>query len=233
MSNQQENNTTPEVINALPTSPLEVSIETSTAVAERPAWLPEGFSTPEELVSKYNELTKQPTQAVPEAVKTPQELDFDKFYSEYATSGSLSEESYKELANNGLSKDFVNQYIEGQIALNEVQTNKGYAVVGGREAYNQMIEWAKVSLNQQEIEAFNSAVKGNTYQMQLAVQGLHARFKSNQGVQPNLIQGNNGSVGVSQGGFRSDFEMIQAINDPRYTKDSAFRLDVERRIALM
>ena len=92
-----------------------------------------------------------------------------------------------------------------------------------------MLEWASESLEENEIEAFNSIMEqGNPAAMQMAVRGLQARFSQSSGSPAKLIQGD--TIGPSGGAFRSVAELTAAMKDPRYHKDPAYRRDVENRL---
>ena len=109
----------------------------------RPEWLPEKFTNAQELAKAYGELEKQfsarPKEEVKEGVKIPEpskEVEgkrvssLDKFYDEYAEKGTLTEDSYKQLAKQGLDKQLVDGYIAGQKALAETHTNSIQGAVG-------------------------------------------------------------------------------------------------------
>ena len=84
--------------------------------SERPGWLPEKFANAEELAKAYGELEKKFSGKPEETAKTedlniketkPEENkagELDKFYNEFHEKGELSENSYSELSNLGLSK---------------------------------------------------------------------------------------------------------------------------------
>jgi hypothetical protein len=73
---------------------------------------------------------------------------------------------------------------------------------------------------------------GDMNTIKMAVQGLQARYAQTNGTQQTgrLIQGDTN--GPSGGAFRSVAEIVQAMKDPRYAKDPAYRRDVEQRVAL-
>ena len=93
--------------------------QTTETSNERPSWLPEKFSNAEELAKAYgaleNKLSERAEDKSFENEKTetkiqePKEVEnksgqLDKFYQEYADKGELSNTSYDELANIGLTK---------------------------------------------------------------------------------------------------------------------------------
>jgi hypothetical protein len=157
---------------------------------------------------------------------------FSKYSEEYQQSGSLSEESYKELESKGIPKDIVDAYIRGQEALIEAQVTTVYNQVGGKEQYQQMLEWAESSLPQAEVDAFNNIVaSGDQSQTLLAVNGLYARYSSVSKA-PKLVNGAPSVNGRTGNVFRSTGELVAAMSDPRYKTDAAYRADVERRLEM-
>ena len=167
-------------------------------------------------------------------IQQPQEPEsktgqFDKYYDEFAKEGKLTETSYGELQKLGLDRQVVDAYIDGQTALADQRTNSIMSTVGGKEQYNEMIDWASKNLSSDEIKAFNSTIDtGTLEQAQLAIAGVQAKYSSNN-AEPNLFSGNNADSNV---GYRSVGEMLRDINDPRYSTDSAFRQDVENKVKL-
>ena len=57
--------------------------------------------------------------------------------------------------------------------------------------------------------------------------GLKARFDNAVGVSPKLVQG---GVSTTTNAFQSTAEIISAVNDPRYSVDTAYRKTVEDKI---
>ena len=205
---------------------------------ERPEWLPEKFESGEALAKSYAELEKkmsseQTTEATPQEAKEQAEeatgLSLDKFYQEYADNQELSEASYGELEKSGLSKDLVDSYIQGQTALAEKQSSEMFNEVGGKESYDSMINWASENLSETEINAFNKVMEaGNEDEMKLAISGMNSRFKSSNPQEPKLVKGNAPTVASDT--FKSTYEVAQAINDKRYSHDTAYRKSVEEKL---
>ena len=214
--------------------------EAAQQVSERPQWLPEKFQSAEDMAKAYAELEKrlgsQPKAEEPAADKAKTEDKqakplsneaFKKFSDEFYSNGSLSDQSYAELANLGMDRSIVDAYIQGQRAMAERQAESVYATVGGKDAYAQMVQWGQDNLSEAEISAFNSVVRsGDMSQINLAVQGIHSRMKA-EGKAPTLLHGKSGNPTTA---FRSTAEVVEAMRDPRYSKDSAYRADVETRL---
>ena len=217
----------------------EVSEE---AVAEeRPEWLPEKFESASDLAKAYSELeSRMGSQESPESQEVTEDVDASDrevltmddirpFSEEFAEKGELGEESYQKLDELGFPRELVDNYIQGMSAYSQQQSTQMMAAVGGEESYNQMTEWASKSLSEAEINAYNAIMdSGDPSQIDIAVRGMHARFKAND-TEPTLIQGDTVNV---NNGFNSTAEVTAAINDPRYRKDPAYRKEVQRKIQM-
>ena len=212
----------------------------STEQPARPNWLPEKFKSAEELAKAYGELEKkmsapqqeeQPVESVEENTEPEEVQQLDKYYDEFIENNQLSEKSYEELDAMGLSKDLVDGYIAGQKALADNDVSEVQQVVGGQDNYAQLLEWSSSNLTQAEKDAFNDTIdNGSTEQVKIAVQGLMSKA----GMSPNSPQQNmfEGSVNnTSTDSFGSVAQVTEAMNDPRYSKDPAYRKEVEEKLA--
>ena len=149
---------------------------------------------------------------------------------EVAEHGNLTEESYAALEEYGYPRDLVAQYVAGQQAQAAVAQQELLTPVGGMEGYGKLTEWADKNLSEQEISAYDAVMNsGNHSQMQMNIQGLYARFQQATGI-PSLIQGDTGSTSASSG-YRSWSEVTEAMRNPLYQKDPAYRRDVQNRLA--
>ena len=216
---------------------------------ERPEWLPEKFSSAEEMAKSYSELEKklgQPEQQT-EDEEQPQQTEENNEdnnqenanYNEavveasqefFQNDGQLSEETYQKLEGIGLPRDLVDSYAAGQQALMQSEETDIKSVAGGQ--YDQMAEWANEHLPSEEIDAFDEAVTGGSVQQaKLAVQGLYARYQNATGAQPKLTQGS--VTGTSTMPFKSMQELARAQADPRYRSgDKAYHEEIDRRLAV-
>lgn len=194
---------------------------------ERPEWLPEKFTKPEELAAAYASLETKLT-------SSGKSLDsLDAYSDEFAKTGTLSEESLKEIVNLGIPEGTVRAYIAGQEALAETNLKGIMEVAGGEEQYNALVTWAQNNIPEEHVNAYNSIMEnGDTATIKMAIAGLKARYEQSNGSMGKpgrLLQG--GTTTESGGTFRSVAEIVSAMSDPRYSKDPAYRADVERRIA--
>ena len=218
----------------------------------RPEWLPEKFKNAEDMAKAYGELenklgqsqdnnnkdsepkkeTKDSDLSIDKAEDAVESagLSMDTLQQEYNESGELNEKSYKALEKAGIPKDYVDAFIKGQEAIATQTANTLKQEVGGDESYRNMMSWASNNLSEAEINAYNNTVNGKDIEAtKLAIAGLNARFKSAEGVEPNLAKGDRPSSSNAQG-YRSWSEVTAAMSDPRYSKDTAYQADVQAKI---
>ena len=212
-----------------------------TVESNRPDWLPEKFQSPEDMAKAYNELqsklgegSKEKDSSAKEKAEPNQTVMqeiIDSATNEFIENGELTDKSFKALEEQGLPREIVEAYVAGQRALMENQVNQVKATVGGEENYNAMAEWASEHLDQNELDAFNEVVESDSInQAQMAVRGLYSQFASAGGKAPNLIQGNTSGSAVKP--FNSAAQVTEAMRDPRYKNDPAYRKTVEDRLAV-
>jgi hypothetical protein len=146
-------------------------------------------------------------------------------------SGELSEELTKQLSDmNGMDvfnamKD--NNAVESR-DLSDSEMNAVYQAVGGQDQYSNLINWAQQNFSEAEINAYDSVIEtGNIAQINLALQALYYRYTDAVGSEGQLLQGKPASTEAT---FRSQAELIQAMNDSRYESDPAYRQDVLEKL---
>lgn len=163
------------------------------------------------------------------ATATAADLDFDDIETEFDEFDGLSEETYARLESAGIPRRIVDNYIAGALAMGERLEAEMHALVGGPERFEAMLDWAQTNLSPEELEAYDAAVTSSPEAARLAVRGLFAEFSRAAGDRPRLVGG--ALAGRAGGGFGSTQELVDAIKDPRYKKDPAYRADVERRLS--
>ena len=162
--------------------------------------------------------------------------EMDKYFNE--NNGTLSEDMYSKLESAGFNKSMVDSFIAGKQAeagmtqtteveerFNNSEIRDIQNTAGGEEQYNQLIDWVSDNLPEGEINAFNELLDtGNKNQIKLAVQGMNAKYIEANGYEGRMLAGkppnNSGEV------FRSQAQLVQAMSDPRYDSDPAYRADV-------
>jgi hypothetical protein len=213
--------------------------------SERPEWLPEKFESAEALAEAYANLERdfhasreeaqQQTEAA-EDVNTPEPSELvsntvNDASTEYFETGQLSDKTYADLEKAGISRELVDMYIEGYNSVSNQQANALKEEVGGEENYSAMADWAATALTDDEQEVFNNVVEsGDQKSAVMAIRGLYARFIADGGQPAKLIQGETAGAGVTP--FGSTAQVVQAMNDPRYADDPAYRAHIEKRLAI-
>ena len=134
--------------------------------------------------------------------------------------------AYMEVQNN---PEFQQQQAAPPAEITTSQINQIKNSAGGEKAYASIVNWAKTNLPQDQINAFDEVVNtGSVQAIQLAVSGLKAEYDNANGVEGRMVTGktapNSGDV------FRSQAELVRAMNDPRYDNDPAYRQDVIEKL---
>ena len=204
----------------------------------RPEWLPEKFATVEDMAKSYGELEKklsgpseepQEPEAVEEAEAPKSEgPNFDKFSQQFADDGSLSDESFSELEGMGYPREMVETYIKGMQSAQTADTDAVMSVAGGSEGYQELTEWAKANMETNELELYNNMVGTSTDNAKMAVEWLMSKREASGGVEPTLLSGKSAAPAKDE--FRSTAEVVAAMKDARYGKDSAYTKDVEEKL---
>jgi len=210
--------------------------------SERPEWLDEKFTSPEDLAKAYAELQQkqgsnnEDTQE-DNTTEDQEETGFDpnsvigQAQEMYGEKGELSDKMYRELEKNGLPREMVDAYIAGQEAIIDSETNAVRDSIGGAQNYEAMVQWAQENLTDGDIDAYDAVVSnGSLEEAQMAVQGMYARFLAGGGKAPNLVQGSTSGEAIKP--FNSSAQVTEAMRDKRYTTDPAFRANVEKRLSV-
>jgi len=109
--------------------------------------------------------------------------------------------------------------------LTDAEMNQVYNSAGGEAEYNNLTTWAAQNLDEAKMDAFNDIInKGNATSIQIAVAGLRAEYENQEGYEGRML---TGKAARSSGDiFRSQAEVVQAMSDPKYDRDPAYRQDV-------
>ena len=212
------------------------------------SYRPEKFKSNEEWRKGYDELQKRFSQepksneedqdgdsdslSIEETSDQPDTFSLDTYSKELAETGKLAEDSYKALESKGISRTIVDQHIQGVQALGKAFGETIKNTVGGDEAYKSMAQWAKTNYSPEQLQAYNSAVEsGNMAQAQLAAKALKADYIDAVGSKPNMSVASDVSGSGNQGDkFESPQQLVQAMSDPRYEKDPAYRKSLEQKL---
>ena len=200
------------------------------------------YSSAEELEKAYKELEgKLGEKSEPVSEEEESEIETEEEVSndyepnildalwEEGTNDSLSEETFEELKNMDpveVAKLAMEQRNRSQAPQSRDFTDQDVdqiqGLVGGEENYNQMLGWAQGNLPNQEIELFDAVMdQGNTLAAYFAVQSMALRYQDSVGREGQMV---TGKAPKAQGDvFNSQQEMVQAMEDPRYNDDPAYR----------
>jgi hypothetical protein len=224
----------------------------------RPSWLPEKFKTEEDFAKAYAELERKvhtpkaedgakakaedPTDLSIEPPNAEQEtaeqivedagLDYNAMADEYWQGGDLTPETYTKLAKAGISKDMVQDYIDGQQARGQLIRQSVLGEIGGEDNFRAMSQWASVNLSAPELTAYNKLAESRDPEVaKMAVSNLYSKYTNANGrpAQRSVTAG-KASGGNPGEVFRSTAELTRAMSDPRYKTDPAYRQDIADRL---
>ena len=161
---------------------------------------------------------------------------------EYFKNGNkLSDDTMQKFASMS-SQDLIKAYLEVQAdpqyqaastetapAITDSEINQIKNSAGGEQAYANIINWSKSNLDKSAISAFDQVVEtGSIEAIKLAVSGLKAEYDAANGVEGRMVTGKAPSK--SGDVFRSQQELVAAMNDPRYDRDPAYRQDIIEKL---
>ena len=155
-----------------------------------------------------------------------------------AVEGEFTDETVKAL-DNLKNEDLVNMHLayRKNVEDNYIQqrslTKKEMAelqdVAGGPEGYQNMIKWAGETLDKNEVDMFNTAInRGDPLSCFFAIRSLSFRYEDANGKTGVMV---TGKAPTERGNtYRSQAEVVEAMSDPRYDKDPAYRQDVMKKL---
>ena len=152
----------------------------------------------------------------------------------YKNNNSISAETLDKFSEMS-SRELVEAYIATQqnaaapepesIDLTEAQVNVIKNSAGGDAEYSKIVGWAAENLPKADVDAFDSLVSsGNEGAIKLAVSGLKAQYENANGYEGRMVTGK--APKTTGDTFRSQAEVVEAMSDPRYDQDPAYRMDI-------
>ena len=228
-----DNSVPSEVMESQATDEAESLAIGEQIVAEQEARLAGKYKTTEELESAYLELQKK-LGGQEQEQEQPEETPEVDWLAEATRAINESGELSEELVNQIQSMDSLEVFeaMKGGLPegkdLSDGELNAVYQAVGGQDQYGNLISWAQDNFSETEIEAYDAMIEtGNMAQINLALQALYYRYTDAMGSEGNMLQG---KPAAAEAVFRSQQELIQAMNDPRYDNDPAYRQDVLQKL---
>mgnify|MGYP001166427295 CR=1 FL=1 len=162
----------------------------------------------------------------------------------HESEGKYTPEMVDSLTKAGFSEAAVKSYFAGRAAENgyseasesqatdisEDQISDIKQSAGGDQAYANIINWAKEGLPQDKMDAFNEVVEtGSVAAIKLAVSGLKSEYNNANGVEGKMVTGKQAPPQPTDV-YRSQAELVAAMNDARYDNDPAYRQDVIEKL---
>ena len=224
------------------TSDEQESLEIGEAMeAQQEQLLAGKYKDAKELEKAYVELEsrlgkkEEETEAVEEPEESeeePSEVSFlDKLWDE--SQGEFTDETMKELSSMD-PKDLAKMHLEyrnqnQRPQVTEQQVTQLKDVAGGEKQYDTMINWANGTLTKEEIEMYDTVMEtGDPLGCFFAVQALKYRYDDASGVEGKMITGKAPSNSGDQ--FKSNAQLVQAMSDPKYDDDPAYRQEVMEKL---
>ena len=234
------------------------SLQVGEKMAEQQEQLLAGkYKNAEDLEKAYVELQKKlgdkDEKEDTEAAKEEEVTDEKEEPKEKSEAYSLIESASDEYYNNGeklstetlekfkgmSSQDLVEGYIQmvknnpqtnqPEIDVTTTEINKIQNSVGGEAEYNKLVSWAGQNLKENEVKAFDDLVgTGNAAAIQLGVDALKSRYEAVNGYEGRRLTGK--AADTSGDVFRSQAQLVEAMSDPRYDRDPAYRQDVVAKL---
>lgn len=223
----------------------EADLEKENAIAQEEQLIGGEFESQEDLLAAYQELKANQQRPLGEP-QTAQEIygeavgnileeagvDYSKMNDYWQENGEITEKHYKELEKAGIPRGIVDAHLNG--LRNEATVLQSDLVAikntyGGEEAFTAMQYWARDNLTDAEKAAYSKGISGDLETVKLTVAGLHARYANAVGNEPNLISGK--AATYSSDKFESTAQLEEAMNDPKYKKDPAYRARVEEKLS--
>lgn len=183
------------------------------AVADQQALLAGKFKDAESLEQAYIELQKKLGTNEPQTNETREEVrDEDTPAQEVEPTEEKPEEESE----------------EGPV-FTEQDVERIHNIVGGPEEYNKMLQWAAKSMTKDDIDAFDHVIALNDPQAAaFAVFALNKFYKDQQESEGELLTG--GRATQVSDVFKSQAQVVQAMSDPKYDKDPAYRQEVMEKL---
>ena len=221
------------------------SLEVGEKMAEQQEQMLAGkFKTAEDLEQGYIELQKKlgepkEEKAEPESKEEPKEEEpkedkvdtsfLNTLWEEATSDKDFTKETLDKLSSLD-SRELAQMYLQDR-AANPVEPAPEFTedsikdlkgIVGGDEAYKDMMGWATQNLSEKEVKMSDAVMdKGDPLAAFFAVQSLTYRFNDAKGVDGEMLQGKAPkSTGDT---FKSQAQVVKAMSDPQYDKDPAYR----------
>lgn len=209
--------------------------------AQRPPNVPEKFWDAasgqvrvDAVLNSYTELEKKLGQGTPPAqpapAPAPPPIRLSEAADEYLKSGTLSSTTVERLQTQGITEAEIETYVRGSSVAEARFAEDMFKAVGGESTYRDLQNWAATSgqVTADELAMLDQALDNrNGPAAKLLLEGLRMRY--NRANPVRMGEGSSGAPSNTSNGFASQRELVDAMKDPRYKKDEAYRNQVHAR----
>ena len=186
------------------------------------------------------EKTEEESTDKPDDDGTPDFAFLDDFYTQASSEkGEISKDLIDKISNMS-TKDMAQQFLQWRAdaeskyqpipQMSDTDVKQLKDIVGGDANYSNMLKWAQSNLQEQEIQMFDSVMsRGDVASAFFAINSLAQRYNDRVGYDGKMLTGNAPKGNTDT--FRSQPELVAAMNDPRYDNDPAYRNDIMEKLA--
>ncbi|PTU68619.1 capsid assembly protein [Chromobacterium haemolyticum] len=155
-----------------------------------------------------------------------------------ANKGKMTPETLAKIKEAGYSEKLIKGYLAGvTAAANEIH-RQFMGALGGEDRFQSMTAWASVNADADLVDAFNAAVERDDLKAAASIGKVlmaaqDASTAKRYGTKNPHLLGGDAGANVSLKGFKSEADMISALNDKRYGNDVGFTRAVQEKIMAM
>ena len=199
-----------------------------------------------ELESKIGSQTKseaepesEKPEAEPETEAKEEKTEVEKAFLESLWEESQQEGEFKQdtldklkgMNPTDLAQEYLNYRASNQQQpMTQKEIDDIHSIAGGKEGYTDMMKWAQGNISEKEIKMYDSVVQnGDPLAAFFAVKSLHYRYTDSQGVDGRMLTGK--AAKAQPPGYKSQAALVEAMSDPRYDKDPAYRQEVIEKLS--
>jgi len=192
--------------------------------------------------AKITELSQEDTGDVSEEeegddkeTEVTTDTTLDKFNDLYVEQGGkLTEDQLTEASKDlGMPQETVDVYFQGLRAIAQLAAYEVYDSVGGEANFKAMDTWADKNLDEGAKKQYSEAIASNDVdKIKFAIEAVEAKFRAANGAAPVRQVQLQGSVPQGSEGFKSEAELVEAMEDPRWESSKPYKEAVMRRLSM-
>tara|TARA_Y100000593_G_C4210954_1_gene286767 strand:- start:16 stop:810 length:795 start_codon:yes stop_codon:yes gene_type:complete len=210
------------------------------------------YKNAEELEKAHIELQKklgEKSDKDSEEVETTDEKVEEKEDSKEESESNILDQLWEEGSNNKINEETIKNISKmhpvevAKLAMKQRQAESNNAtrefteqdvqqihgLVGGQENYNNMMSWAQQNVSEQEVNMYDDVMElGNPLAAYFAVQAMALKYQDSAGKDGQMITGKAPKSTADV--FKSQAEMIKAMEDDRYNDDPAYREEILQKL---